>query len=105
MNDQELIGQLNRIIVSTESGRIVAQKRGDLENEKELRSFRSGVEEIRDKIAAGNYDETIKEQALQVISQHLNKDGNPGDLLGWIIDKIFRKSKKEKDEDNNPIKK
>lgn len=71
---------------------------------------------MRDTIAVGNCDEEIKEQAIQIIAQHLMADrirlqkqgaevGKPKNFLFYIVDKIFRKSKKVKEEDNNPIKK
>lgn len=105
MKEQELISKLNRVLVIAESDRILAVKRGDSENEKKYYALACRVDEILTKIADGNSDEIIKEEAIQFIAQHLIVDrirlqkqgvkvGEPKNFWFYIMDKIFGKRKK-----------
>ena len=69
------------------------------------------VEAIKNAIMIGNYDENLKNQAIQLIGQYLLLDrvklrkkgidvGKPRNLLFKIVDKIC-----DKQDRNNPIKK
>ena len=116
MQDAEIQRNLNRIIVDAESKRIIAARANDALNVDKWYTFRRDVEEIRDAIASGNYDEKTREEAIELVTKHLpaileeengrsNKAVEHKSFFTLIMDKIFKKSKKVKDEDNNPIKK
>ena len=116
MKEQELISKLNRVLVIAESDRILAVKRGNSEKAKKCYELVCRVGEIRDKIAEGNGDERLKEEAMQIIAQHLIVDRiklqrqgvkvrKPKNFLFYIMDKLFGNGKMVKEEDNNSIKK
>ena len=105
MNAQELVRKLSRVLVIAESDRILAVKRGNSENENKAYALVCRVDEIRNKIADGDCDEKLKEQAIQIIAQHLIIDrirlqkqgievGEPKNFLFYVMDKIFGKRKK-----------
>ena len=114
MTEQEVIDKLVQVIINIETERIMAAKRGDIEKERIFEEKRCEVEFVRDTIMNGNYDENLKNQAIQIIGQYLPIDriklhkkgievGKPRNFLSNVIDKIC--GKKVKKDDNNPIKK
>jgi len=61
---------LNKVIVSIESERILAEREGNFSKEIELNNKRIEIEEIRDEIREGNMDEELLEKARRIVIEN-----------------------------------